>query len=192
MLTDIFVNIYKTNAWGDAETVSGIGSELSRTQEIRANLPSLLRELGIHSLLDAGCGDWNWMSMLDLNEFEVQACDIVPELIASNNEKHGARAVFFLADLTKDVLPDVDAIMCRATLFHLSKKNIHLALKNMKRSAKFLLLTTHPNVKVNSDITDGDWRRLNLQIEPFALGTPLKTFADGPGQDGFLAVWKVK
>lgn len=191
MLTKIFNDIHDTNAWASKETVSGGGSELKRTVEIRNSFKHALDEFGIQSFLDAGCGDWNWMSKLDLSDYEVYACDIVPTLVLKNESLYSERARFFMADLTRDPLPQVDMILCRATLFHLSFENIQLALANMKRSARYLLLTTHPSVVENEDIKDGDWRRLNMQIAPFNLGQYESMFRDGPGNDGYMALWKV-
>jgi len=192
MLAKIFTDIYETNAWGSQETVSGGGSELARTKEIRSKLNRLLGKYKTESILDAGCGDWNWMSKVNLSRYKVFACDIVPALIKENEKKYGSQAKFFTADITRDPLPKVDVIICRATLFHLSLANVQLALENMQRSAGYLLLTTHTQVTENTDIQDGDWRRLNMELPPFTLGSCLQQFYDGPGEDGSMGVWEVE
>ena len=185
-----FSGIYETNQWASTETRSGGGSEMKSTVEIRAELAGILNQYKINSLLDAGCGDWNWMNTLDLSGAQVWACDIVPSMIAENKRKYGNLACFFRADLVHDDLPAVDLILCRATLFHLSLAHVAEALANMKRSAKYLLTTTHVWVTENEDIADGQWRRLNLLLPPFNLPPPLLSFYDGSGNDGSLALWK--
>ncbi len=182
-----FTHIYKENVWQDPETVSGGGSTLAFTEKVRNQLPEIMKELGVGSFLDAGCGDWNWMSKIDFGEITVLACDIVPELIQANRQKH-LDVFFYTADFTVDPLPHVDLILCRAVLFHLSLANINLALDNMKRTCKYLLLTSHPHVTENVDIRDGDFRRLNLEL---LLGPADMKFQDGPGDDGVLALWKL-
>ncbi|HYV13569.1 MAG TPA: hypothetical protein VE980_21875, partial [Pyrinomonadaceae bacterium] len=65
-LATVFSEIYQTNAWQDPESVSGRGSTLARTNVITSNLPVLLQELNANSLIDAACGDFNWMRHVDL------------------------------------------------------------------------------------------------------------------------------
>src|SRR5689334_2969418 len=60
-MQDIFSSIYLDNSWGDPESVSGRGSTLARTEVVRRKLPILLASVGAKSLLDAPCGDFNWM-----------------------------------------------------------------------------------------------------------------------------------
>lgn len=192
-LAKIFQEIYKYNRWSDNETVSGGGSRLDRTVEVRETLPALLAGLGVRTLLDAGCGDMNWLSTLDLGNIEVQACDIVPELIAINSAGFSTKKrKFLLADITVSPLPQVDLILCRTVLFHLSFANVQKALTNFTVSGStWLLTTTHPHHMQNIDIQDGQWRRLNLRAEPFNLPEPLQSFRDGPGDDGYLGLWKL-
>ena len=57
-----FERIERTNLWGAATSVSGLGSEDRATAAIREALPGMLRRLGARSLLDAPCGDATWIS----------------------------------------------------------------------------------------------------------------------------------
>jgi hypothetical protein len=115
----------------------------------------------------------------------------VESLIAQNLRNYGGD--FRVRDICTDDLPKTDAILCRAVLFHLSNANIQRALDNFKRSgARYLLATTHPHIAENVDIRDGEWRRVNLCLAPFGLPTPEWMSADGPGDDGYLAVWRLK
>lgn len=192
MLRSVFTDIYDRNTWSSAETRSGGGSEISRTKQIRENLLPILTRLQARTLLDAGCGDWNWMSTLEFPGTTVLACDIVHTMIADNWNRFGDRATFFVTDITQDPLPRVDVILCRTVLFHLSFEHIRQALQNFKRSgATYLLLTHHPHHLVNIDIQDGNWRRLNMCLEPFLLPEPIVMFEDGDGNDGYLGLWNL-
>ncbi|MFE7121789.1 hypothetical protein ACFU99_40805, partial [Streptomyces sp. NPDC057654] len=52
---------------GDGDTSrSGNGSNLTQTATLRSELPGLLARLGVRTLLDIPCGDFYWMSRLDL------------------------------------------------------------------------------------------------------------------------------
>jgi hypothetical protein len=57
----LFTNIYRSNHWGGADSVSGGGSDLEQTSALRAALPGVLQRLGVRTLLDAPCGDFHWM-----------------------------------------------------------------------------------------------------------------------------------
>ena len=98
----IFSDIYHTNAWQDPESVSGRGSTLARTQIIMSQLPPLLQELNSQSLLDAACGDFNWMRHVDLGAVRYIGIDVVPDLISRNqNLFEGERRTFAVRDITK-------------------------------------------------------------------------------------------
>src|SRR5215213_5906369 len=75
-----FTDIYRRNLWGEAESVSGSGSTMAETEDIRGYLPELLQRLGARSLLDIPCGDFHWMKTVDLGIDRYIGADIVPEL----------------------------------------------------------------------------------------------------------------
>lgn len=85
----VFRHIYRNKTWGDAESVSGPGSELGETRKVREVLPALLRELGVKSMLDAPCGDWNWMKTIDLSGIDYIGAEVVPELVERNTRLYG-------------------------------------------------------------------------------------------------------
>ena len=62
----VFAEIYQTNRWNDSESRSGAGSSLRETETLRAELPALLARHRIESIADIPCGDFNWMSAVDL------------------------------------------------------------------------------------------------------------------------------
>ena len=104
------------------ESASGRGSDLDNTETIRAALPALIREWGIRTMIDAPCGDFHWMSRLDLGLERYIGVDIVAELIELNRQKYRIEAVreFRVMDLVRDRLPAADLILCRDCLVHLS------------------------------------------------------------------------
>lgn len=188
MLTNVFTDIYDRNYWKSKETRSGGGSELLRTKAVRAQLLGLLQGLGVRSVLDAGCGDWNWMSKIDFGEIQVSGCEIVEQMVKDNRTKYGER--FFVADLTLDALPSVDLVLCRLVLNHLSFENIHKALGNIRRSgATYLLITHFQNESQNLEKRDGDWRPLNFCLEPFNFPQPIDTISE---ENGCLALWRLE
>ena len=108
------LDVYKRQEkeWDTGETVSGPGSTISYTEDLREALPLLLQKLQVRSLLDAPCGDYNWMSQTKMKGIEYTGGDVVPELIEKNSIKYPG-VHFIVADITRDSLPKTDAVLCR-------------------------------------------------------------------------------
>jgi hypothetical protein len=172
----IFTDIYKNSLWGKSESLSGIGSSELATREIRAHLPVILSTWNLKSIVDAPCGDFNWMKLLTLApDVNYTGIDIVPDLISNNIKKYeDSQHRLILADLAADPLPKGDIVLCRDCLFHFSYNDIFLFLKNsISSGTPFLLTTTHKNDKEfqNVDVLTGEFRLLDLFSAPFSLPT---------------------
>lgn len=192
-LATVFSEIYQTNAWQDPESVSGRGSTLARTSVITSHLPMLLRELNADSLIDAACGDFNWMRYVDLGSIKYTGVDIVPALIARNRHLYQTnQRTFAVQDITRDRLPDADVILCRDCLIHLSFKSIKAAISNFKKTrATHLLCTTHTTVTENTDCPDGSWRNINLLLPPFNFRRPVKSLVEDAELGKCLGLWRL-
>lgn len=197
----VFGNIYRTRGWDDLESLSGPGSSLSQTEAVRAELPLLIEQLQVHSLLDAPCGDFRWMSETELSVESYLGVDVVRELIEQNVKRYPREGRdFAVLDITKDPLPYSDLILCRDCLFHFSVRAIFAALRNFAATgSKYLLTTTYPELHENIDIPVGGWRPLNLELPPFGFPRPLRLinehFLDSHGRlntEKGLALWKVE
>jgi hypothetical protein len=198
-LQERFERIYSTNLWSDPESRSGVGSGLDSTRVLRAELPTALRQLEARVLLDVPCGDFAWMEHVDLSGIEYVGGDIVPSIVAENRRLHArASRRFVELDLTRDVLPDADALLCRDCLVHLSYANIRAVLANVARSKiRFVLMTSFPGRHDNYDVADGDWRPLDFQAPPFSFPEPRLTIVEkceeegGSYSDKSLLAWRV-
>lgn len=190
----VFSDIYLNNVWENEESVSGRGSTLERTGVIRRELPALLESVGAKSLLDAPCGDFNWMRHVDLRGVKYLGADVVPELISRNLSTYGgAGRSFAVLDITRDELPKADVILCRDCLIHLSFKHARAAVDNFKRSnSTFLLATTHASVRENTDIRTGGWRPVNLRLPPFNFPRPLRLLTEDAELGKCLGLWSLE
>ncbi|HRI03270.1 MAG TPA: class I SAM-dependent methyltransferase [Pyrinomonadaceae bacterium] len=179
-LSEIFTDYYRSNSWGDDETVSGVGSRLNSTINLRTQLPSLFEQFEIKSILDAPCGDHNWFSHVQRGETKYLGVDIVPELIEQNRQRYGGPNTDFVnLDITRDPLPPADLMICRDLLAHLSFKDIGRIFNNILSSdIKYLLLTHHHECTGNNDAYSGGYRPLNLELFPFDFPEPILAIDD--------------
>ena len=193
----IFTRIYRRNAWGSAESVSGTGSTRARGADFSAALVEVLARLETRVLLDAPCGDCNWIGLVADAVPAYVGVDVVPELVARCREHMaGDGRTFVCADLTRDPLPPADVVLCRDCLVHFSFADARAALLNFRRSgAKWLLTTTFVDVRKNLDIRTGGWRMLNLQAPPFSFPEPEalidERHPDPAGRYKRLGLWRM-
>ena len=190
----IFSEIYERNLWDDPESASGRGSTLQRTTVIRRALPALLKDVGAESLLDAPCGDFNWMRSTELRSVKYIGADVVPSLIARNEQRYSRDdRKFVVLDITKSAIPRVDVILCRDCFAHLSFRNIFSALANFKRSnSEYLFATTHIKAREHRDIATGQGRYVNLQLSPFNFPEPEKLIVEDGELGKGLGIWRLQ
>lgn len=190
-----FTNIFEKNKWKDAESRSGAGSSMDATSLIRESIPELVEELGVTRFLDAPCGDYHWFRAVRRGpDVKYIGGDIVKALIASNEQSYAdERTEFIYLNIIKDPLPAADLWLCRDCLIHLSYDDIDKVLANFLNSdIKYLLATTHGEVRENIDIPTGHCRMINLELEPFRFSAPIR-YLDDNDHDGTgkrLGLWE--
>ena len=194
-----FKNIFKNNSWGGHHSVSGRGSDLDQTEHIIRKIPALFQDMGISTVLDIPCGDFNWMRNIDLNGIKYIGADIVKEIIQNNKNQYEKNNVSFRhMNLIEDTLPQVDLVLIRDCLVHMSYGDIFKSLNNVCNSmSQYLLTTSFTDRQDNKDIITGEWRPLNLQIAPFSLPKPIRIINEKCTQkkssyaDKSLGLWKI-
>ena len=160
----------------EIESASGVGSTLIQTQNIRKELPIIVEKFNIQSIVDAPCGDLNWIKVF-LNDFKVEyiGIDIVKPIIdkLSIHFKHKSHKIKFIHSdlLSLEVLPKADLLIARDFLFHLSLQDIDNFLNVVKNSnIKYILTTSYDSSTrehTNSDIKTGGFRAIDLLLPPF-------------------------
>jgi hypothetical protein len=189
----VFSNIFARNWWNNAESRSGWGAELQRTVSIRAELPKFVQRHSVQSLLDAPCGDFHWMRHVHWpSGFRYVGGDIVHDLIIENRRKY-PDVDFLELDVLCDSLPDVDAWLARDLMIHFPDEAVRTAINQFRKSTvRYLLATTYPNARQNSDIRYGQVRHLNLCAPPFSLPPPFEILPedDDPNTGRVIGVWR--
>lgn len=197
-----FTAIYKSRYWKPfiGGSLSGAGSSEEATVNIRNELPIFLDDNKIKSILDLPCGDFFWMSKVNLNGIRYIGADIVQDIVIKNQNNFSREdRSFIVCDLLKDNLPKVDLVFVRDCLVHLEDKQIQSALSNIIRSgASYLATTTYPDINENiKPINKDRWRAINLTCPPFSLPEPLILLDDSWIKNPLdvskkIGIWRVR
>lgn len=168
-LKDVFENIYKKNIWSMRGGYgSGPGSLPEKTVEYRNFLQDFIKKNKIKTILDAGCGDWQFSKLIDWSGLSYVGIDIVPFLIEENNKKYSCKNIkFYKKNIITDDLPKADLIIAKDVLQHLSNENIFKFLPKLK-NYKFTLLINDSGSE-NTDCKNGNFRKMDLRKPPYNL-----------------------
>lgn len=197
----IFTSIYKAHYWnptGEGESLSGEGSTVAITGNARSAIESIVRDFGVRSMLDAPCGDFNWMRHTKIDGVSYTGADIVKPLIERNQREFGGTYRRFIhLDIVERACEPYDLIMCRDCIQHLPNSDVVRVLKNFSASgSKLLLLTMSPRLTRNDDMPKaGGFRGVNVFLPPFNLPKPEKVFVDwadsDPNLEKHLGLWRL-
>lgn len=162
-------------------TPCGNGSLSFNTKKISEWLPQMVAKYDIRSLADAGAGDMHWQRHLRLPlEVEYRPFDLVPR-----------KARITAWDITKERLPECDAILCRHVLIHFDAPRIERTLELFRRSAKYLFASQY-------DSGTHSWRPFNrmCQYNPTdlrpLLGQPRERCPDADEGGQYLAMFDLQ
>lgn len=194
------------------ETTCGKGSFLKNTGGVRHFLESVIKEYQIKSILDVGCGDWNWIGYavpVPDQALTYVGLDFDAGFIRYNNRKFGRERSkqhkhnisFYLWDVRKDVIPDkfhqFDLIICRDLMLHLpTEVNLKL-LREFDKVGKYLIASNHGDTPKNIELPAGKYRRtcrpsrrIYLEFRPYNLPLSIGEANDG-GDFRYVDLWKL-
>jgi len=198
-----FNETYDKNLFKGNESKSGRGSDMDIVSPLIPKLTSLLNKYNVKTLIDAPCGDYNWINkvLVNTNINKYIGIDIVEQLIQDNIKLYSnGFSIFQKMDLVEEIPPKGDLILCRDCLVHLSFDSAKKVIKNIIESeTPLILLTTFTNDRQNSDFEDGNnWYPMKLTQEPFNFPAPIEIIneecmeAEGNFQDKSLGLWQRK
>lgn len=170
-VNEIFSEIYSTDRWKGG---SGPGSYPDATIEYRKIIVDVIKKYNIKSILDYGCGDWQFSKLIPWEDLVTNylGVDVVPQLINHHKKNFSNDLVKF--DLIVDdwKFPKVDLIICKDVLQHLPNSMVKNILEKMEQSGTYLLITNDTESRkklTNIDCEIGSWRPIDLTKSPWNM-----------------------
>jgi SAM-dependent methyltransferase len=166
----IFEQIYRDSVWGDG---SGSGSAEEVTRPYRQFLQDFLCRHEIRSVVDLGCGDWQFSRHIDWTGIDYLGLDASETALASARrfERPGVR--FRHCDVTSEDLPPADLLIAKDVLQHWSRDDVLGLLPRLERYRHVLVTNGFPPQgmrRLNKRfVTGAYYRPIDLQQWPFDL-----------------------
>lgn len=158
---------------------SGPGSALSVTVPYRAFLEEFIRERGVASIVDLGCGDLEIMSHVDLAGARYLGVDVIAERVRRNGKKLEGRPQFTFNVGDARALPmgnlaNFDLLIIKDVLQHWTNTEVAAWLARWQfavQGPRYALVTNcNYGPTVNRDVAAGGWRAIDLTRAPFGVG----------------------
>ncbi len=167
----MFSDVYSSSLWGGdkKEFYSGSGSTAANAQPYIDYVTTFIGTHNVNSVVDIGCGDFRVSGALvegAPREVSYLGIDVVPDLIAHNQERYANDHVqFILKQISSDdPAPAADLYLIREVLQHLSFTDIERLLAGCQ-SYKYLLITNTIALGAtpkNADMRSGGQSRVAL------------------------------
>lgn len=168
---EIFTAIYENEVWGKGAG-SGGGSHIENALPYVHFLQNFLKEKNIASVVDVGCGDWQFSQYINWSGIHYTGYEVVKFLVDKNQTVFGSPSIQFVhADGIHMDLPQADLVLCKDVLQHLSNEDVWSFLSQLG-NFKYCLITNDVDVNslplfANQDTYSGGYRPLDITKPPF-------------------------
>jgi SAM-dependent methyltransferase len=185
---EIFDDVYRNDLWKGG---SGAGSREDLTRDYRALLQQFITRNAIASVVDVGCGDWQFTRHMDWSGVDYTGVD-ASAVVLENTQEFSQPGVRFLhADATRDPLPPADLLLVKDVLQHWSNADIMAFLPQLPKYKGALITGSFPQhalAYVNRDMPAGaNFRPVDPGKPPFDLpGGFILSFVAGDPKLVFL------
>ena len=134
-----------------------------------AFLQEFFKAHNITSIVDAGCGDWQFSKNIDFSGITYQGFDVASFVINANTPRYSKDNIsFHLYDGDFSKLPSADLLICKDVLQHLPIAKIKEFITILPRF-KYALITNDIGTNNNTEILPTQGRTLDLREDPFYL-----------------------
>lgn len=139
---ETFTYIYDNKVWGEG---SGGGSNPENNTEYILFLQDFLKEKEIKSVIDFGCGDWQFSQFIDWSGASYGGIDCVRSVIESNKEKFELDGISFAHG--EDVIGlKADLLIIKDVMQHWEDESIMEFLNPILNNFKYILITNSKGV----------------------------------------------
>ena len=166
-----FESIYDKDEWGAG---SGPGSHPYFTIEYRAFIQRFISLNDIGSIVDIGCGDWQFSRFMDFGRADYLGFDVVRTLVERNQNIYGSsRIKFEMMPEDFDLVPSGDLLIIKDVLQHLPDCDVFEILNSVVKRFPFVLITNSYqkiDTAQNIDLSNhGAFRCLDLTAKPYCV-----------------------
>jgi SAM-dependent methyltransferase len=175
---DMQDNVFDANyrrGWG-----SGLGSLVSSTATYRYIIESFIRLNDVHSVLDLGCGDWQFSKLIPWDNYDISylGLDLSHVIIEKNTATYGTERRQFKVIREPSEIFDLgrfDLVLCKDVLIHVPNSVANEYLDVFVAVARYALITVDafPSDRINEDINTGDYRGMDLRKPPFSRNSTI-------------------
>lgn len=138
----IFTYIYDNEVWGKG---SGGGSMIENNREYIKILEELLKDLNINSVIDFGCGDWQFSKYVNWGNSNYIGMDCVKSVIESNINNFKKDKINFIHSDGNDLIYTfADLLIAKDVFQHWNDESIVEFLSKTK-GFKYILITNTIN-----------------------------------------------
>ncbi|PWR19826.1 class I SAM-dependent methyltransferase [Zavarzinia compransoris] len=159
--------------WGRS---SGPGSDAFYNIPYRGFLEAFIRLNGIGSIVDIGCGDWQFSRYVNFRGARYLGLDVVESVVARNKRLFSSANVdFAVAPPGLEALPAADLLIMKDVLQHLPSPLIMRYRDEVFPRFRYALITNSYrklDTPSNVDIEVGGFRCLDLTQAPFSIRAP--------------------
>lgn len=125
---EVFSETYEKALWGmNQQNVgwSGGGSSFNNTILYRNFIEKIIRENNIQSVVDIGCGDWEFSKFMDWGDAEYLGVDVVDQVIDKNIMTFSSERIHFQSVNFLNIdIPAADLLLCKHVCQHISNHDV--------------------------------------------------------------------
>jgi SAM-dependent methyltransferase len=167
-MKNIFEHIYRNDLWHGG---SGPGSLPSVNRPYIRFLHSFLRHNRIASVVDLGCGDWQFSRHVNWGDARYLGLDVVPHVLERNRGRYGSPTIEFReSPADANDVPAADLLLIKDVFQHVSNAKVRSYVEVFPKF-KYVLVTNciqKSRHLMNTDIEDGGFRPVDLRLPPFS------------------------
>lgn len=138
--TETFTYIYDNKVWGEG---SGGGSNPENNTEYISFLQEFLREKQIKSVVDFGCGDWQFSQLIDWSGIDYIGIDCVKSIITENRIKFTNQSFYLSNEIPEKIKGRkmADVLILKDVLQHWTDESIISFINKNLIRFKYILIT---------------------------------------------------